>query len=586
MTTVHCLTFGDLVWIEDGENPPDSSGIVYRVQAQDATFGTAVPVTVALLWLGRAGGPVAYDRTENREPVFRVTVEAADSDLLARGEMALQFQCEQPTELTWTPPDGAGEPSVFDIVWSHLEPVFERDGLSGVGMEEATLHTRTYLVRMQALPYARGEDLVVTAATAPAVETSIDTGSSATGWSRDDFTTSIASAAGAIVHTYGSGPSVFRRTGTISLVGAQCIAVTWQNSSGLQILELDINGPTTALREVARSQSGAWTTSFYQIPAGRTSTTELAFIAYNSPPTPIFAGTTQIDQVSTWTAVPFIGTARQKAMSLTPGGSVRAEGSILVSHASSALGKVIVYTHPSGTGYLPPLRQWRTSGNAVTTDSALLSGSREPIGAGSTVFRVPVPVLPTGRVEIWAWLRVTTGSLTRAPAYAIRSIVNGVTLASSGGNFPIVFTTVNVWQLFCLGAFTSPPVAMGPAGLVQIDLNESSGEVQIDEGYLFATDLGDLTVVDCGTGSPSAGGPSNRLWIDAPTLARPMGGIYRGNAVDRSDAWHAGEFSTPWGVHDFDPRGTSVFVATSNALDASTSLEHYRRYNTFGTRET
>src|SRR5437868_11602898 len=104
---VPTLTFGDLVWVEEGAYPPDASGVRYIVQAEDATLGTPIPVTVALLWLGRAGGPVTYDHTDNREPVFRIKVQAEDSNLLALGELALQQACEKPTELVWTPPDGA-----------------------------------------------------------------------------------------------------------------------------------------------------------------------------------------------------------------------------------------------------------------------------------------------------------------------------------------------------------------------------------------------------------------------------------------------------------------------------------------------
>jgi hypothetical protein len=588
----HSLTFGDLTWVEGGANPPDSSGVVYRVRAQDATFGTAVPVTVALLWLGRAGGPVSYDSTPNREPVFRITVEADDSDLLARGEMALQLQCEQPTTLSWTPPDGAGETSVFDVVWSHLEPVFERDGLTGVGMEETVVRSRTYLVHMQALPHARNADLVVTPAQGTATETVIDSGSSTTGWSVVGGGWPVTVVSGAVVVTFTEPVSsiLLRRTGTVSLTGASYIAVTWKTTdpvvSGIRLHVAAVVGGGY-VSETSRSDAGSgWTTSFFLVPAGVTSTSALTVAAIQEA---ITSGsyTLSVDKVSTWTALPYIGTTRQKAMSLVPGGSVRTHGSIQVAHASSSLGKTIVYTCPSGTGYLPPLRRWRTSGNTVTADASLLSGSREPIGAGSTVFRIPVSALPKGRVELWAWMRVTTGTLTRAPAYAIRSVINGVTLASSGGNFAAVFTTLNVWQLFCLGAFTTPPIGMGPAGLVQIDLNENSGQVELDEAYLFATDQGSLTVVDCGTGTPSAGGPSNRLWIDAPTPDVPMGAIYRGFSADRSDAFHAGSvaYTDTWGTHDFDPRGTSVFVATANALDAATSLEHYRRYNTFVTRE-
>ena len=594
---VHGLTFGDLVWVEAGANPPDESGIVYRVQAQDASLGVAIPVTTALMWLGRVGGPVSWDSTPNREPAFRVTVEGDDSDLLARGEMALQLQAEQPTLLTWTPPDGAGEPSVFDIVWSHIEPVYDRDGLTGLGMEETVLRSRTYVVRMQALPYARGENLITTPALAVTpTYTLVDNGSALSGAGYDwavipGHTTlgsyTVTSTSGRIRNTNtppsSAYSSSFERTGVIDLTPGRYVALdmAFTNLTGTTVKMDNGVSPMVAIQDLG----GGLTRYFFDASWWGAQIPHLRISVTGNIPTTGSAAYAEIDQVQLANSIPFIGTARQRATSLVPKGSVRTQGSIHVTHASNALGKVIVYTHPSGTGYLPPLRQWRTSGNTVTTDATMNSGAREPIGPGSTVFRVPVPVLPTGRVELWAWLRVTSSSLTRAPAYAVRSVVNGVTLATSGGNFSIVFNALNTWQLFNLGALTSPPIAMGPSGFVQIDLNENSGQVDIDEAYLFATDLGDLTVVDCGTGSPSAGGPSKHLWIDAPTPDVPMGAIYRGHSDDRSDAFHAAPNADTWGDHAFDPKGTNVFVVTSNTTDAATSLEHSRRYHTFVVRE-
>ena len=45
-------------WIEESVNPPDSSGIVDEVAAEDATLGTPIPIATALLTRMRAGGLV------------------------------------------------------------------------------------------------------------------------------------------------------------------------------------------------------------------------------------------------------------------------------------------------------------------------------------------------------------------------------------------------------------------------------------------------------------------------------------------------------------------------------------------------
>lgn len=593
---VHSLTFGDLILVEDGQNPPDDSGVVYRVKAQEATFGTAVPVTTALLWLGRAGGPVSYDRTPNREPAFRITVEADDSDLLARGEMALQLQCEQPTELVWTPPDGASLPSVFDIVWSHLEPVFDRDGLVGVGMEETLLHTRTYMVRMQALPYARGKDLVVTPAAPPSPTfTVLDNGSalSGAGFAWSAFGSSVLSIDAGRIKLVAEHSNVRKnwaatRTGAVDLTTEAYVAVDLAFSVPAEAVFLGAGGATWA-NAATTSLGGGVTRYFFAVPPG-TTTVPILRITVSGRYT---AGSDAfwIDQVQTVDALPFIGTARQRALSITAGGSVRTQGSIHVTHPSSPLGKTIVFTHPSGNGYLPSLRQYLTNSMAVSTDAARISGKYNGVGDAAddeqSIFQIPSTVMPKGRAELWCWLKLDATETITVYTQAV-TYINGVTINVTQLPPTTIAFIDDVYQLICLGAFTAPLIDTGSAGSVGISIDRGpvvSGGLEFDEGYLFATELGSLTVVNCGTGSPSPGGPSRHLWIDAPTPAQPMGGIYRGDSADRSDAWHAGGNANPWGTHDFDPAGTSVFVVTQNAVDAATSLEHHRRYHTYVARE-
>jgi hypothetical protein len=527
------------------------------------------------------------DRVGNRTITFSVLVEGATLAELAQNEAALIAECDKARNtLTIDPGDDYAAASVFDVF--RVQATLQYDD----NLEQSNF--RRYQLTIPAWPYARGADLVVTPALAVTpTYTLVDNGSALSGggfsWAVNGLgaTTvgdySVASVSGRI-RLYAAPPhssfdQTFYRSGTVSLTLGRYVPVDMAFSNLVPSSILMYNG---AAPIVATQDLGSGVTRYFFDGAGLGGSlpTPLRVRVIGSIPASGTAAYAEIDQVQLADTIPFIGTARQRATSLVPGGSVRTHGSMRIAHPSNPLGKVIAYTHPSGTGYLPPLRQWRTSGNTVTTDTSLNSGAREPIGPSSTVFRVPQPVLPAGRVEVWAWLRVTSGSLTRAPAYAIRSIVNGVTLASSGGNFSTVFTALNTWQLFCLGALTSPPIGMGPSGLVQIDLNENSGQVEIDEAYLFATDHGSLTVVDCGTGTASAGGPSRNLWIDAPSLEQPMGAVYRGHSDDRSDSWHVGGPSDVWGIHNFDPAGTSVFVVTSGTTDANTSLEHYRRYHT------
>lgn len=335
-----------------------------------------------------------------------------------------------------------------------------------------------------------------------------------------------------------------------------------------------------------RTDSGGFATTYFQLPPGLVSTASITFQFSRG----LGAGsvTISVDKVSQWTALPFIGTARQKALSLIPGGAVRTQGSIQVSHATSALGKVIVYTHPTGTGYLPPLRPWRVSGGVTpTADATLLSGYKEDIAVPGVTYNVPVPNLPRGRCEVWAWVNITPA----ASGYIDWTVDSWINSNKVGADFTY-FTAFNNapsgWTLLCLGSVVIPPADIGPAGYVRVNIRRgatTSATILLDEAYLFATDLGNLTVVDVGTGTLAAGGPSNRLWIDAPSQDQPMGGIYRGNAADRSDNWHCGHLLQAVADHQFDPAGTNVFVASHGPTDAATSLTHYRRYFTHVARE-
>ena len=139
------------------------------------------------------------------------------------------------------------------------------------------------------------------------------------------------------------------------------------------------------------------------------------------------------------------------------------------------------------------------------------------------------------------------------------------------------------YELHTLGRMSLPPARVGPSGFVQIGLlyNSGSPTITLDEVYLLH-ESGDLTVVECGTASPSAGAASNRLWLDAPSLDDPQGSVWVGAAADRSDARYAGTAVAarpPYG-HNLEPGGMNVFTVTSNADSAAVSSTHYKRWHT------
>jgi hypothetical protein len=65
-------------------------------------------------------------RYSNRSVTFVVTIEADDGDALARGQYALEVEVgRHANTLIWTPPDGVGAPSVFEVVSGVIKPLFD-----------------------------------------------------------------------------------------------------------------------------------------------------------------------------------------------------------------------------------------------------------------------------------------------------------------------------------------------------------------------------------------------------------------------------------------------------------------------------
>lgn len=173
---VHDLQLGGLNLI--GRVP---QGEDYRIttQGDEASWGNPVSVTRTIKGLLQDGARVALESWDNREAFLRITVEGDTAAGLAAGEAALMAELGKRNTLTWTPPQGFGPPTVFEVAWSEMDHEF-------VDVHEL-LGRRTYGVRLTLAPFARSvEETVVEAVTGsdePVVETVLDDGSDATDWS-------------------------------------------------------------------------------------------------------------------------------------------------------------------------------------------------------------------------------------------------------------------------------------------------------------------------------------------------------------------------------------------------------------------
>lgn len=593
MTTAsqHRLVLGDLDLNADYGN--------YRLEtlADDASFGNPQPVEVAIASLLADGAIASTTRHDNREAFFRVLVSAGDGTGLAEGEAALVAQLARRNELAWTPPAGWGPTTVFEVATSSLTHTFD---------DQAELRLqRAYGVRLVCLPWGRSVGRVVTPAVAEGTPTVVDAMDSATGWTAKKAqgynagpvpvtvdstvyaTAPAALMASAAPDTFGPSHEAtieFTRAGSFSMAGDEYLAVQTRTEypgliQGLSFVRGGTRIPSTPVSSTA--MPGGWVRSVFYVGDGTIADVQVSIrqsldADQYGLPASMRAWVDDLQRVSASG-----GTVKQSSRLLDVVGSVRTPGSLQVSHPTSALGDVLVYTRPDhGDGYRPDLRRWRTSGPAVSDDTAAVSGKSETLRTSlpsATKLTVPAASIAPGAYALMARVKASVSSVLYM---RVSTVLNGVTLASTAIMSATVASTE--WARVILDTVLLPNVTLPAetAANLLVEVWAQGTAVIFDEAWLFGLD-GVLTEVACGTSAPSVGGSANRLWIDNPTIDRPTPAVWVGTQADRSDAWGAGPvLQGGMAQHQFSPPVMTVFVATSNAAGAEVTLSHYPRWHT------
>lgn len=582
----HGISMGGLVLVEEGQPVEHPEGFTTEVSADGMTWGNPDVAVAQIISALYDGDLVNQTHVGNREPVMRVRISGATADELARGERALAQVVGKPVELTWQPPDYFAPPTVFEVLHSRMD--FEFDDLTELRCE------RTYLITMTALPRGRSVEKTITPAVTASAPSVVDSGSSTTGWSLPNGPTgaALSVASGAVTATYDAtilnnrsvSPfygTTMRRSATITTTN-KYIGVDWKTTStGYFFVG---NGPEL-LVEVRRepAPTATYTRSWYKVPDDVASITVLEITLDRGGNKGSAGETLSVDQIVQANALPASGTTQQNYATITPGGSVSTEGDVLVQHPTGGLGTVVVYSHPAGGGYSPPLRPWLVSSDPVTISSASVSGGYHSLN-GLTRFNIPISSVPEGSVHLWARVGLSAGSPGDVSInWSAWSLQGGVTVGDPQfGYRRVKFPVLNGWVYAPIARLTLPTTRVGPAGYVYIDMQKDAGAAQtilLDEAWLFAMDKGQLTIVDCGTGTPSVGTVHNRLRIKAPSLEAPEGRIEIATRSDWADA-----FVPPYSkvlcdqrTHRFDPATGSAVLTATNVNGASTSFEHYRR---------
>lgn len=558
-------------------------------------LGAPQTATEALAQLLLDGEIEVGPRASNRTIEFTVYVEGESLLDLANAEAMLALEADKPRNtLTYNPGDGAPA-TVYDTFRAQM--TFTRDDTAEQNA------WRAYTVTMKASPHGRSVGSVVspaissgggTGGTAPTV-TTINAGTSTTGWTASSGGGAVTLSDGAIFRTYAGLPA--RGTGytpsssiDLSTTPFLSLVMSRRMTTG-EYLPLNrtptcfvngTSGPTVQaeLVQVQPLNDGfAGIRYYWRVPAGFTAT-GFAFGVDETEGV-------RMRSLQRQNTLAVSGTARQQRRTVQVAGSARTQGSLSVSHESSALGSALVYTWPSagGSDYMPPLRSRRISGGTLTGDASLVSGARDNLDT-TVVYEVPAASLIPGTHLLMARVRSDTNG-NQTIGFGVTTNIGGVDLNPTTGSRVVGFgTTPTVWRNVVIARLVLPTagVPVGSNATVRVAINATApaaSNIDLDEAWLFNTSVGEMTWVECGTGTPAAGGPSNRLWIDSATTDRPAPMVYRGTAADRSDAFYPGNVDFPSTAnHEFSPPLVNVFTVTSNAENAAVSLEHFARWQT------
>lgn len=147
-TPQHRLDFGSLDLVGRDNS---AGGYRFSVLADGFDPGSpeAVRAIVATLW--RDGDDSRITRFGNRATRFQVVIDGADLYAVGDGEKALAFEVGGPNLLTWTPPDGFGKPTVYEVLNSTMTPV--PDDL------DELRNRRTFAVELECRPWVRSAEL-------------------------------------------------------------------------------------------------------------------------------------------------------------------------------------------------------------------------------------------------------------------------------------------------------------------------------------------------------------------------------------------------------------------------------------------
>lgn len=621
------LTFdGDLELIdgysEDG----------YTIQAMSGTrFGSPVTVETVIASFLRDGSIVSKTGDENREMQIPVRISGPDGIALALGEKRLNLATGKRTTLEWTPPDGISPPTAFDVLTSSLSRVEDGDW----DVEE--VHgSRTFLLRLVCLPFGRSAGKFVDVSTSPpgaSDGTVFYSAQSATGWAEfgtrsknggpaPSFTVDnsiFVEGTGSIkalvcdweqgfVYNIGNGTGgYYAANGGTSRHEVTGLSLDTDTGGYISVaVRFDPFYDASKLTQVFQSTSpGVWTevTSFAAVSVDSDS-----FVHYRWPVDEglsiigfRFVATHGTKGQVSYLAAPYVwyddfrllataSTDQQIVKHLTVEGSARTTGSLHIGSGTESvpLGQVLVVTVPTDEvplGFNPEGRPWVTQGYLVADATALGGSYYTPdaddfyVGQFSTpIVNVPVRLLTAGAYTMVALVKTSAGTVTSGVQAQLN--VNGTLTGPVSQAEVSRASTTTDWQFVTLGTVYLPPLPVqgaDPTTTVRLIFkgDHLANVYMIPAWQVDGHPVADYSIVDCGTGTASAGGPSSHLWLDSPSVDQPRGGLWRGPTDDRLNTRSAWPDAKRPGIHTFRPGDLSAFLISTAAFGPTLELEYY-----------
>lgn len=547
------------------------SGWWLETQADGFDLGSAEGVKVVLPSLFLDGDDVRLDRHGNRQPGWKVKVKGYTTEDLAQGERLLTQICSainasrEGGVLRWKPPDGVGQPSLFEVRVADLPKLIVKD-LEWVPEGDKIL-SYTYTMSLECGPWALAAETVtesfapgagtittVDACTAntnwPGMTTAtylsqsvvrkstVGTGSTSGGWafSGTDFFYRVPFVAGGAemqVSYIGSVPAVT----FVYLDVAFQIGVEGGGSGSLFMRDASTGSPIAF-----QALANGFTRYFWTRPTTGTVLVDVSMPAGNGE-----TATINIDQFGTSTTLP-----SGSLYALNMRGSVRVPAQLVVHDPVNGLGETLVYADPTMLthGWQPDLDVSWPSAPEGTYWLYVQPGLIETgvfYGVGDVFSYTLAGQTCTTRTE-WAGL----STVTDGRWFPLGPFHLGTNRSRRLGVIPDLNDTV---QLLCNGAAMD---GSSKVRLIRSDPSASLLHVRLSES-----------------------GEGAYLFVDPATFDQPRPGIYAGSAADGSDAVSVLDLTDSWAWPILQPPTPSLWIQAKGTTSPELTIVHRPAFNNF-----